>query len=114
MLGEAKVIGRAGSLFGAGNDYVRISLTDSQDHFNILLNHIEKLVSQEKIQSGTRLHFDNTANRTWHAYYQFMGLDRDIQGSFDGSRVALHEGAATVDATRVQFPGVQCSFGEIK
>lgn len=99
MLGEAKVIGRAGSLFGAGNDYVRVSLTDSQDHFNILLDHIDKLVSQEKIPSGTRLHFDNTANRTWQANYQFMGLDQGIQGSFAGRSVAHHQEAATVSAT---------------
>ncbi|XP_074369339.1 tryptophan aminotransferase-related protein 4-like [Apium graveolens] len=99
VLGEAKVIGRAGSLFGAGNDYVRVSLADSQDHFNILLNHIEKLVSQEKIGSGTRFHFYNTANQTWHANYQFMGLDQDIQCSFDGSSFAHHQGAATIAAT---------------
>lgn len=70
MLGEAKVIGRAGSLFGAGSDYVRVSLTDSQDHFDILINHIEKLVSQEKIRLGTRLHLKTTANQTWHVRKQ--------------------------------------------
>lgn len=88
VLGEAKVIGRAGSLFGARNVYVRISLADSQDHYNIILNRMKKLVSQEKTQSGTWLHFDSNANKTGHTNYQCMGLDQDIQGSFDRSSVA--------------------------
>lgn len=88
VLGEAKVIGRAGRLFGAGNVYVRISLTDSQDHFNILLNRMKKLVSLEKTRTRPRLHSDNNANKTWLINYQCMGLNQRTQGSFDDSSVA--------------------------
>ncbi|KAL1825059.1 hypothetical protein ACET3Z_011837 [Daucus carota] len=100
VLDEAKVIGRAGRLFGAGNGYVRISLTDSQDHFNNLLNRMKKLVSQERTQSGTRLHFDTTANKTWDVDHQNMGVDQEMQGSLDGKTSVVHlQAAITFAAT---------------
>lgn len=41
------IIGREGSLFGAGSRYVRLSLIKSQDYFDLLLDRINKLVSRE-------------------------------------------------------------------
>ncbi|XP_057974502.1 tryptophan aminotransferase-related protein 4-like [Malania oleifera] len=47
MLRAANVIGRNGSLFRAENRYVRLSLIKSQDDFDLLLQKLEILVSEE-------------------------------------------------------------------
>ncbi|KAA8537959.1 hypothetical protein F0562_027461 [Nyssa sinensis] len=47
VLQAANIIGREGSMFTAGNRYVRLSLIKSQDDFNLLLQRINKLVSEE-------------------------------------------------------------------
>ncbi|GFP98549.1 tryptophan aminotransferase-related protein 4 [Phtheirospermum japonicum] len=48
VLGEANIIGRPGSLFNVADRYVRLSLLKSDDDFNLLLQHLIKLVKSEK------------------------------------------------------------------
>ncbi|KAL3617757.1 hypothetical protein CASFOL_038078 [Castilleja foliolosa] len=48
VLGEAKIIGRAGNLFNVEDRYVRLSLLKSDDDFNLLLQRLGKLVESEK------------------------------------------------------------------
>ena len=43
---EANVYGRRGSVFGAEDRYVCLSLKGSQDDFDILLHRMNQLVSQ--------------------------------------------------------------------
>ncbi|KAK9943745.1 hypothetical protein M0R45_009343 [Rubus argutus] len=50
---EANVYGRRGSVFGAEDRYVRLSLIKSQDDFDILLQRMNQLVSQEDAQPQT-------------------------------------------------------------
>ncbi|CAJ1953083.1 unnamed protein product [Sphenostylis stenocarpa] len=47
VLEEANITGREGSLFGADNHHVRLSLVRSEDDFDLLLRQINKLVSVE-------------------------------------------------------------------
>ncbi|KAH1260642.1 Tryptophan aminotransferase-related protein 4 [Glycine max] len=47
VLKEVNITGREGSLFGADNRYVRLSLVRSEDDFDLLLRQINKLVSVE-------------------------------------------------------------------
>lgn len=47
ILEAAGIIGRQGSMFGADNRYVRLSLVQSQDDFEILINKLRNLVSKE-------------------------------------------------------------------
>ncbi|KAL4313247.1 hypothetical protein GQ457_01G010690 [Hibiscus cannabinus] len=51
VLKAANIIGRQGNLFGSEDNYVRLSLIRSQDDFNILIERLQKLVSEE---DGTR------------------------------------------------------------
>ncbi|KAK8996849.1 hypothetical protein V6N11_020345 [Hibiscus sabdariffa] len=51
VLKAAKIIGRQGNLFGSEDNYVRLSLIRSKDDFNILIERLQKLVSEE---DGTR------------------------------------------------------------
>lgn len=48
-LSAAKIIGRAGHVFGVDNTYVRLSLVNSQDDFELLQHRLEMLVFQEKL-----------------------------------------------------------------
>ncbi|XP_065848109.1 tryptophan aminotransferase-related protein 4-like [Euphorbia lathyris] len=50
---EGNVTGRRGSLFGAENGYVRLSLVKSQDDFSLLHERIQMLVNQEIISVTT-------------------------------------------------------------
>ncbi|OMO73456.1 EGF-like, alliinase [Corchorus capsularis] len=47
VLQEAKITGRAGNAFSAEDRYVRLSLIRSQDDFDLLIEHLNKLVSDE-------------------------------------------------------------------
>ncbi|KAK7380467.1 hypothetical protein VNO78_32978 [Psophocarpus tetragonolobus] len=47
VLKEVNITGRAGRLFGAGKRYVRLSLVSNEDHFDLLLRQINKVVSME-------------------------------------------------------------------
>ncbi|XP_010261034.1 PREDICTED: tryptophan aminotransferase-related protein 3-like [Nelumbo nucifera] len=47
VLKAAGIIGRAGAVFGADSRYVRLSLLKSQDDFDLLMQRIESLVSEE-------------------------------------------------------------------
>ncbi|KAM3760020.1 hypothetical protein ACB098_01G163000 [Castanea mollissima] len=47
VLKAAHITGRDGRLFGAESRYVRLSMVRSQDNFDLLLQRIEKLVSEE-------------------------------------------------------------------
>lgn len=47
VLKAVDITGRPGNLFGADNRYVRLSLVKSEDDFDLLLRHINKLVSME-------------------------------------------------------------------
>ncbi|OMO98682.1 EGF-like, alliinase [Corchorus olitorius] len=47
VLQVAKITGRAGNAFGAEDRYVRLSLIRSQDDFDILIQRLNKLVSEE-------------------------------------------------------------------
>ncbi|KAL0361822.1 UNVERIFIED_CONTAM: Tryptophan aminotransferase-related protein 4 [Sesamum radiatum] len=47
VLRAANIIGRAGSLFNVEERYVRLSLLKSDDHFNLLLLRLDKLVAQD-------------------------------------------------------------------
>ncbi|XP_051139770.1 tryptophan aminotransferase-related protein 4-like [Andrographis paniculata] len=44
---KAKIIGRKGSSFNAEDRYVRLSLVKSDDDFNLLLDHLKELISDE-------------------------------------------------------------------
>lgn len=44
VLKTAKIIGRAGSVFGAESRYVRLSLIRSQDDFDLLLQRLNELL----------------------------------------------------------------------
>ncbi|XP_054816269.1 tryptophan aminotransferase-related protein 4-like [Prosopis cineraria] len=48
VLKTFNVTGRAGSLFGAENRYVRLSLVKSQHDFDLLLQQLKKVVSEER------------------------------------------------------------------
>ncbi|XP_051123500.1 tryptophan aminotransferase-related protein 4-like [Andrographis paniculata] len=52
VLRAANIVGRAGSLFGSDDRYVRLSLLKIQDDFDLLLRRLSILVSQE--QGGSR------------------------------------------------------------
>ena len=43
----ANIIGRRGSVFGAEDRFVRLSLVKTQDDFDILLHRLNKLVFEE-------------------------------------------------------------------
>ncbi|XP_022767971.1 tryptophan aminotransferase-related protein 4-like isoform X2 [Durio zibethinus] len=47
VLKAAKIIGRQGNKFGSEDHYVRLSLVRSHDDFNILIDRLNKLVSEE-------------------------------------------------------------------
>ncbi|XP_047956595.1 tryptophan aminotransferase-related protein 3-like isoform X2 [Salvia hispanica] len=47
VLGEANIIGRAGSRFSVADRHVRLSLLKGDDDFNLLLNRLETLVDEE-------------------------------------------------------------------
>ena len=47
ILKDAGIIGVDGTSFGAGSGFVRLSLINSQDDFNMLLYKIKKLVAKE-------------------------------------------------------------------
>ena len=47
VLKAVNIIGREGSLFGAEDHYVRLSLLRSQDEFDLLLQRLNKLVLEE-------------------------------------------------------------------
>ena len=47
VLQAGGILGRDGTLFGASSRYVRLSLIKSQDDFDQLLQHLNKLVLQE-------------------------------------------------------------------
>lgn len=47
VLEEANIMGRRGSVFGAEERYVRLSLVRSQDDFDLMIHQLNKLVSQE-------------------------------------------------------------------
>lgn len=49
VLREAKIIGRAGHVFGVERRYVRLSLVNSQDDFDLLQHRLEMLVFQERM-----------------------------------------------------------------
>ncbi|KAK8512413.1 hypothetical protein V6N13_083041 [Hibiscus sabdariffa] len=51
VLKAANIIGRQGNVFGSEGHYVRLSLIRSQDDFDILIERLQKLVSEE---DGTR------------------------------------------------------------
>ena len=48
ILKAAHIIGRQGSKFSADDCFVRLSLIRSQDDFEILINYVRKLVSEEQ------------------------------------------------------------------
>ena len=47
VLKAANIIGRRGNLFGAEDQYVRLSLIKTQDDFDQLLHQVKKLISEE-------------------------------------------------------------------
>ncbi|TYI43085.1 hypothetical protein ES332_A01G144500v1 [Gossypium tomentosum] len=47
VLKAANIIGRKGNVFGSEDNYVRLSLVRSQDDFDILIQRLQKLVSEE-------------------------------------------------------------------
>ncbi|KAE8694729.1 Tryptophan aminotransferase-related protein 4 [Hibiscus syriacus] len=47
VLKAANIIGRQGNVFGSKDRYVRLSLVRSQDDFDILIQRLQKLVSEE-------------------------------------------------------------------
>ncbi|XP_021902680.1 tryptophan aminotransferase-related protein 3-like [Carica papaya] len=47
VLDAANIIGRRGSMFGAENRYVRLSLIRNQDDFDLLIHRLNKLVMEE-------------------------------------------------------------------
>ncbi|PKI62367.1 tryptophan aminotransferase-related protein 4-like isoform X2 [Punica granatum] len=47
VMKSANIIGRAGAVFRADNHYVRLSLIRGDDDFDILINNLHKLVSEE-------------------------------------------------------------------
>ncbi|MBA0846319.1 hypothetical protein Goshw_000380 [Gossypium schwendimanii] len=47
VLEAANIIGRQGNLFGAENGYVRLSLVRTQDDFDILIERLHKLITEE-------------------------------------------------------------------
>ncbi|CAI9116469.1 OLC1v1017622C1 [Oldenlandia corymbosa var. corymbosa] len=66
VLKEAKIIGRAGHVFGAQSRYVRLSLVNSQDDFNLLQHRLEMLVFKEKmanLMAGVSLGADSTIKK---------------------------------------------------
>lgn len=52
VLQAANVIGRSGSIFSAEDRYVRLSLIRSQDDFDILIQRLNQLVSEERQQQN--------------------------------------------------------------
>lgn len=49
VLNTASIVGRGGSIFSDDDRYVRLSLIRRQDDFDLLMQHISKLVSQEEL-----------------------------------------------------------------
>ena len=47
VLKAANILGRQGNAFGAEDRYVRLSLVRTQDDFDILMERLNKLVSEE-------------------------------------------------------------------
>ena len=47
VLEAANIIGRQGNIFGTEDRYVRLSLVRNQDDFDILIERLNKLVSEE-------------------------------------------------------------------
>ncbi|KAL6311298.1 hypothetical protein AAG906_000873 [Vitis piasezkii] len=48
VIREGGIIGRNGTLYGSNSSYVRLSLIKTQDDFDIMLHHLNKLVTKEK------------------------------------------------------------------
>ena len=48
ILKAAHISGRQGSVYSADDRYMRLSLIRSQDDFEILINHLRKLVAEEQ------------------------------------------------------------------
>ena len=48
VIREAGIIGRNGTLYGSNSSYVRLSLIKTQDDFDVMLHHLNKLVTKEK------------------------------------------------------------------
>lgn len=47
VMRSANIIGRAGPVFKADNRYVRLSLIRGDDDFDLLINHLHKLICGE-------------------------------------------------------------------
>lgn len=48
VLREANIIGRKGAAFGVENRYVRLSVVNSRDDFDLLLQRLQDLVSKHR------------------------------------------------------------------
>lgn len=48
VLREADIIGRKGAAFGVENRYVRLSVVNSKDDFDLLLQRLKDLVSKDR------------------------------------------------------------------
>ncbi|GMN60533.1 hypothetical protein TIFTF001_029641 [Ficus carica] len=55
VLEAAKILGRRGSLFGAEERYVRLSLLKTRDDFDILIYRLQKLVSEGGAKPKTKM-----------------------------------------------------------
>ncbi|KAM7280296.1 hypothetical protein ACFE04_007430 [Oxalis oulophora] len=65
VLKAANIIGRAGSDFHAENRYARLALIRSQDDFDLLLDKLKRLVSQE---NGAKVHLRNAEESKENLY----------------------------------------------
>ena len=68
-LKKAGIIGREGTLFGTASSYVRLSLIKTQDDFDIMLNHLNKLVTKEKqnVKNGIN-HISSSYINLWRIW----------------------------------------------
>ncbi|XP_029130280.1 tryptophan aminotransferase-related protein 4 isoform X2 [Cajanus cajan] len=73
VLKAHNISGRAGSLFGVDNHYVRLSLVRSEDDFDLLLRQINNLVSLK----NNHKRVTTTSTRLWQSNESTLMLPRD-------------------------------------
>ncbi|GLU06943.1 hypothetical protein SLE2022_239270 [Rubroshorea leprosula] len=84
VLKSVNVTGRNGSLFGAKSRSVRLSLVKGQDDFDLLLERMEMLVSEDK-SSKTGQQSESIANvSVWNASYHLEGFASEFKERSEG------------------------------
>ncbi|KAF7820318.1 tryptophan aminotransferase-related protein 4-like [Senna tora] len=104
VLKQYKVTGRAGSLFGADDRYVRLSLVKSDDDFDLLLQQLKKIVAVSEEQEEKLLIMPLPSNATrkgndsvlitnyieWHFFHNNeLGHASQLQIEIEGLKLYL-------------------------